>query len=615
MCGITGILSSKIPKDVKVENTKRMTDVLRHRGPDSSGLYADSNIALGHMRLSIIDLEHGQQPMTSADGALVIVYNGEIYNFPEIKDELSEKGHRFRTNSDTEVVLHAFEQWGREAFSRFNGMFAFALWEKNKKKLHLVRDRLGIKPLYIYKYKNDLVFASEIKAFSKLLDTQLRFSNEGIAQYLAFQTYHFQKSLIDGVEQIPPGSVFTYGSENIVDKYQYIKLSFSDERVLPFENYCKELSSVINASVNRHLIADVAIGTYLSGGFDSSIVSTLSSEISPGILTFNGKFNEGKKYDESVLAQAVADRIGSEHHTVVITHKDFVDEFDRLIYHLDEPQMGPGAFSQYIVAREISKSVKVVLTGHGGDEFYAGYPVFKVALLKKLKLRGLVSVLSGLNGSDAIRMAYFLIFPLFKPLLKSGLVSLFSPKEIQKLVVDEFLVEDVNSYLKKIVCKLKNPELDPFQQITSNYIKGYLPGLFLVEDKISMAHSLESRTPLCDNEMLSLSLQIPSEIKLYNGQLKALLKEFGRSRLPSVLYNQPKRGFPTPIHIWFRGPLKSWVEERLFDPNQEIFNKSELTNQWSHFLGTKSDGLYAYNLGCKIFSILSLLSAYKQYYY
>jgi len=616
MCGISGIFSNKMDGNTRRRTVENMAMIQRHRGPNDTGLYEDGDITLGHNRLSIIDLQHGKQPIFNEDGALIVVYNGEIYNFKELKGELQQKGHMFSTNTDTEVIVHSFEEWGEGAVEKFNGMFVFALWDKKNRTLYIVRDRLGIKPVYLYNKDGVLAFVSEVKAFCSIPGFNLKTDKRGIYQYLCFQNYYGKERFYKDIELVEPGCVYKFDDELKLTITKYYSPRFQPDYTNSFDDWAGKLELTINKSVKRHLVSEVPLGAYLSGGFDSSLVSWFAQQnISPARLsTFNGYFAEGGDYDESALALDASKSIGSEHNRILITSDDFKNEFDRLIYHLEEPMMGPGSFSQYIVAREIAKKVTVVLTGHGGDEFFAGYPAYKAALFRENVFANFCEIFGNLTAPDLVRLAYFLVFPVFRPMLRTGLHVLFTPAEISRLLNKEYGAGDVGETLKDKLSGFMGTDTAPTENIMLNYIKGYLSGLFLVEDKISMAHSVESRTPLCDNEMLELSLSIPAKQKLRNGNLKALFKHIARNKLPESLYNKPKRGFPTPIHLWFKGQLKGWVEERLFDNDDELFDNVQMAKLWDNFNAVKGDNLYTYNFGCKIFSVLCLKAQIRQKY-
>ncbi len=606
MCGISGILSPALAEAHRNDIVRQMMKLQQHRGPDDSGTYSDAQISLGHNRLSILDLAHGKQPIFNESKNVVVIYNGEMYNYRELRADLLQKGHVFSTNTDTEVIVHAFEEWGEAAFIRFNGMFAFALWDIAKQELYLVRDRLGIKPLYYLTDGKKVCFSSEIKAMNALPDFNLAIDPDGLARYLCFQNQFGANTLYSHVQKVEPASYHKVNRDLLCTKKQYFQLQFSMDYSKSFSDWTEEFSSVFNASVKRHMIADVRVGSYLSGGFDSSLVAWgAQKNLAPEqLFTFNGYFAEGPGYDESPLAEEVARSIGSNHHKVVITSDDFRNEIEKIVYHLDEPMMGPGSFSQYVVAREIAKEVKVVLTGHGGDEFMGGYPVYKAALLKENPFRYRKEIFNGLTVPDFIRLAYFSIFPMFRPLLRSGLHVLFTPRDITALLGDGILPNSLENNLMAEAIPFIHSDLKPFNKTLHNYIKGYLPGLFIVEDKISMAHSLESRTPFCDNEMLALSTRIPADMKLHGGQLKAISKAFAKDKLPASLYKQPKRGFPTPVHLWFQGPLKKWMEDRILQSGNSVFNAKAVKKIWSTFLSLRHDNLYTYNYGCKLFSLL-----------
>lgn len=561
MCGIAGfVLKGDLPAQKGC--LKRMADSIAHRGPDAEGFFVEQGIALANRRLSIIDIAGGKQPMQSEDGRLVIVYNGEVYNFQQIRRELEGEGAKFRTNSDTEAILNAHAVWGDGAIKRFNGMFAYALYDRKEKRLFLARDRLGIKPLHYSLNGSGFFFASEIKALLASGKVAAKPNAEAIVEYLAFQNTFGEKTFFDGVKNLPPGHFAVLENGKLKVK-KYFELAFN-----PKERTCEEDASLFlktaRESVGRHMISDVPVACYLSGGFDSTSVTALSCEIaSERISSFTGYFDD-KKYDEIECARAVAKKSGSKMHEVKITPKDFLEDIEKIVYQMDEPKAAMSAFSHYEVSKEVSRHAKVVLTGHGGDELFGGYPIFKLAACrsaaKKSPLQFASSFFAGFDPKEIPRLAYFLLFPVFSEEASFGLFVLFSRDERKKLLSPAFYEAARHirpeSSLKQEVGK---PDIFDEEYITKLYLKTYLPALFFVEDRVGMAHSIESRTPLCDNELLNLSLEIPLERKLHKNTLKWIIKNAMKSHLPELLYKQTKKGFPTPLAEWFRGPLKNYL--------------------------------------------------------
>ena len=629
MSGIVGIINLN-GQGVDGGLLKKMTNVIVHRGPDDEGfvfistksnsfsnrLTHDSitDLAFGHRRLSVIDLSSaGHQPMCNEDQTIWITYNGEIYNFREIRSTLEDRGHKFKSNTDTEVIIHAYEEYGIECVKKFNGMFAFGLWDGIKKRLFLVRDRLGIKPIYYYKDNDKLIFSSEIKAIIQDERIERKLNEFALHDFIVFQNILDDKTFFKNVFKLRAGHYLTLENEKIKIE-QYWEIDFTKTNLDSVLEYLERYKKIFGDSVKRHLISDIPVGSYLSGGFDSTSVATLASEIiSEGISTFTGAFDEGVKYDERKCAREVAQRIKSNHHEVVITPKDFLDNIEKVIYHLDEPCVGSGSLSQFVVSRLVSKHVKVVLTGHGGDEFFCGYPAYKTTYYVELIKRNLFNIfriLPGFKPEELARMMYFFIYPIFVPELRFGLYIMFPEKERRRLLAESFLseVRDYNpvNTLKNLIGDKGFSDSD---QVLYLYAKVYLPALFIQEDKVCMANSVEARVPICDNELVSFSTSIPMEYKLFNNTVKYLPKEAMKDKLPPSLYAQPKRGFPTPISKWFRSELKEFLYDVLTGErikNRNIFNCNYLKKLLDTHCHGFSDTLFDYNNATRIYSILTV---------
>lgn len=614
MCGIVGIATDGLVKpDIGV--LKAMAELINHRGPDGEGYYTAPGIGLGHKRLAIVDIKDGNQPVISEDKSVILVYNGEVYNFMELRNLLLTKGYRFYTHCDSEVVLKAYLEWGIDAVHRFNGMFAFAIWDSRSKTLHLVRDRLGIKPLYYYCDTERIVFASEIKALFADLTIPRAIESRTIVDFATYQNVIDHKTFYEGIFKCPPGHRIVWNRGKL-DIYQYwdIDLAHTDT-TLTFEAACEVYRETLQVSVKDHLMGDVKVGGYLSGGFDSTSVTAMASLFEQeGFHTFTGYFDEAPKYDERSGAKLVAEQYKTTHHEIGITWLDYLNHFEKTCYHLDEPTLGSGALPQFMVAREVSNHVKVVLTGHGGDELFAGYPVFKSALFKdSLKNpRDAILILRGLQGEELIRFLYFLVLGLFDNTVRNGLFSMYGKGKRKRLFSREFM-DSLDSYdpLESVKTLLEGKDLSNAQRVSYLYLKTYLPTLLLQEDKISMAHSVEARTPLLDNRIVELSNVIPMKTKLHSNSLKAIPKAAMNSYLPGFLYSQPKRGFPTPIIEWYRRKLLSHTKELLLDGTPKalegVFNRGYLEREMTLFTHvTGRLPFYAYALAHRYYSLATL---------
>lgn len=570
MCGICGIFGAEQP----LRSVEPMLGWLAHRGPDHSDIWCTEDAALGHTRLSIVDLSAaGNQPLFNEDKTVVLVANGEIYNSGEMRTFLSSKGHRLLSKSDNEVLVHMYEEFGVTFAERINGMFALAIWDMPQRKLILARDRLGIKPLYYSFLPKGIIFASEIKAILSSRQVQAIIDPVGIKQYLTFENTFGRRTLFQNIHMLEPAQLMTWkngGHHN----HTYWQPDFSLRRRLTFDQAAHRYRTVARQSVQRHLMGDVEVASYLSSGFDSSTVGLWASGAGSGRLsTFTGAFDKSGWYDESEGARAVADAIGSAHSTVSISAADLRRNLDDLIFSLDEPRMGSGAFPQYMVAKHAAERVKVILTGHGGDELFAGYPVFKfihMMLQYRHSPKEIWRSMGRLTASELPHIVYFFLQQFAGSAHRFHLPVLFCEERLRRGLQPEFYRTLQTIKPADELGRILDGENDPYRRLMLVYLKGYLPGLFVVEDKISMAHSLEARIPLCDNAMVSLGLSLPLAVKLHNSRLKAVPRAAMKPYLPGFLYEQPKRGFPTPLSHWLRSTLSEWLTQRLLGEQSRL---------------------------------------------
>jgi asparagine synthase (glutamine-hydrolysing) len=603
MCGLAGFTGAPQP-DV----LGRAVQMMHYRGPDERGRYEDSDVSLGHCRLSIIDLAHGQQPMTSADGRYVLAFNGEIYNFRELRKILESEGLQFRTCSDTEVLLGWLVSRGRGGLQDLNGMFALALWDKQERRLLLARDRLGIKPLYVSRRAGNVTFGSEIKAIL-VLESGREPNLHAILQFITFQNVLSQDTFFKGITKLPAGGWMEWTPQGIVEgKFWSVRFDYVTGR--SFGEIIETYRAILDRAVTRHMIADVPVGTYLSGGIDSSSVTCLAARHNHQLHTFTGAFIDAPYYDERQGSRAVARSVGATLHEVEIEAKDFSSLFGRIVFHLDEPTLGTGALPQFVVARLASEHVKVVLTGHGGDEAFAGYQVSKAVLLRDLLPRWPARALrhmARVTPSELSRVLYFSVYPLFQPEVGYGLF-IMTPRNRRGHRLSGAFLDAVGGYepLDEIQ-RLIEPGMSRAEIMQSLYLKTYLPTLFLQEDKIGMAHSLESRTPLCDNELIDFALGIDFETKLHGGELKAIPRRAMRSELPPILYSLPKRGFPTPYAKWFRqAPIREMLQDLLLSTaavQRGIYDSTYVSGLLARHLRSDSDTLMDYARASELYSI------------
>ncbi len=601
MCGICGIISPINNTEGRSTNiVEDMMNRLAHRGPDDSGIYKDKNVVLGHRRLAIIDLELGKQPMISDDGRYVLIFNGEIYNYLELRQKLTQSGVHFNTFSDTEVLLQLLIQYGEKALDQLNGMFAFVFYDTKTQEWLMARDHFGIKPLYYTLVNgNYLVFASEIKALFCHPDIRPEINKEGLQQYFTFQFCLFDQTLFKGIRKVEPGCYLQGRSSQIKRSVHYWEIDYTIDEDHTEEYFKDRLRYLLEDSARLQIRSDVLLGAHLSGGVDSSIVSALAAgALNTPLPLFHGRFSEGPEYDEFKYAQIVAKRLQGELHEIVPVEKDFVENLPRLIYALDEPLAGPGLFPQYMVSRLASEKVKVVLGGQGGDEVFGGYARYLIAYLEQA-LKG--SILEKQEEGRHIVTLESIVPNL--PLLKNYLPLMkhfFSTGFFDPMDQRYFRMIDRSPNLEDILTEDAKREINQasvfstFQELfnhprTKSYInrmthfdiKTLLPALLHVEDRVSMAVSLESRVPLLDYRIVELVSSIPPKLKFQGGQTKAILKSAAGNLLPrEVLDRKDKMGFPVPLEKWAqKGIVRDFICDTLFSRKslqRGLFNQKQL---------------------------------------
>jgi asparagine synthase (glutamine-hydrolysing) len=580
MCGIAGVLWLD-GRSTGPELAERMGEVLKHRGPDDSGSFSEGPVALAHRRLSIIDLATGHQPMAT-DGA-VVTFNGEIYNYLELREELRAKGRQFRTSSDTEVILQLYEEYGPDCVSRLNGMFAFALYDRARRQVLLARDHFGVKPLYLHATAERVLFASEIKALLVDPAVQAEADLDGVRQYLTFQYVQGTHTMFRGVSRLLPGEYrvidLASGQTRAV---RYWEPSFQVDTDHSERYFTERIRFLLEDAVRLQMRSDVPVGAYLSGGMDSSLVTTLAARLAPGGLqTFTGRFDEGPEFDESGYARMVAEAAGAKMHLVTPTETDFIDLLPRLTWHMDEPVAGPGLFPQYMVSREAARHVKVVLGGQGGDEIFGGYVRYLVAYFEQAikgaiydtneEAEHIVSFSSILPNLAALKqyvpmMRQFWQNGLFEEMDRryfrlvdrsGGSLSLLSPAFRASYRPEEMF--------ERFGEVFNHPQtLSYYNKMTHYDLVANLPALLHVEDRVTMASSLESRVPLLDHRLTDLVASMPAGMKFRGGELKYILKRAIAGVLPeAVLNRKDKMGFPVPVHLWARGRAREFFADIL----------------------------------------------------
>ena len=550
MCGICGIAYKDSERVVNSNTLIRIRDTMIHRGPDDCGLFIDHNIGLGHRRLSIIDISGGHQPMTNEDGSIWIVYNGEIYNFKEIRKNLEAKGHIFKTKTDTEVIIHAYEQYGIDCVHHFNGMFAFALWDSKKKLLFLARDRLGIKPLYYTIWNGTFLFASEIKAILAYDNFPKEVNTEVIEEYLIFRFVAGPNTFFKHIFNLLPGHILIWKDGQIyLKKYWDMELE-NKEEYKNEEEITEKLDALLKNSVHKRLISDVPLGTFNSGGLDSSLITAYVCKLKKEpIHTFSVGFYE-KAFDESYYAKMLSKEYKTKHHEIKVTGKEFAKILPQMIYYHDEPLNHPNSVLIYYISKLAKNYVTVVLTGEGADELFAGYPRYFIPkicqVFKKVPYSPIFLKFIGnyIQHHKIKKLAVFSSMD-FKSVLLYN--SAFVNPDLVKKIIDPELIKQNFTYRYQL---LSNRNLDNLRKLLYLDLKTYLVSILIRQDKMSMATSIESRVPYLDHRIVEFSYAIISRLKQKNWQTKYLLKKNAMSYLPLKIINRKKSGFGVPLSEW-----------------------------------------------------------------
>lgn len=583
MCGIVGIINkNRRPVDFSVLNN--MASKLNHRGPDDEGHMIDGHIGFYHKRLSIIDLVTGNQPMTC--GSTTIVFNGEIYNYIELRDSLKQLGHSFRSTSDTEVILRMYAEYGLEFVKKLNGMFAFLLYDHDKNHIITARDHFGIKPLYYYINQDFILFASEIKALLEHPAVKPEPNYDALQQYLTFQFVLGKDTLFKGIQKLLPGHYQTIDLRSMqVKTFKFWGPRFIVDTHHTEEYFVYKLMELLENTVKIQMRSDVPLGTYLSGGMDSSIVTILAASNYPGqIKTFTGAFDEGRQFNEIEYAREVGTFCDAKMFQIFPTEAEFIELLPRLIYQMDEPAAGPGLFPQYIVSRLASSEVKVALGGQGGDEIFGGYARYMVAYLEQA-LKGaifenhdegehIVSLKSILPNLPFLHqyvpmLSHFWGKDTFEPMDRRYFRLIDRSGEDTTLLSEDFKLEynpeEIFSHFQEV---FNHPDtLSYYNKMINFDMVASLPALMHVEDRVSMANSLESRVPLLDYRISDLITSMPPSMKFKGAELKYILKKTVKNLLPSKILNRKdKMGFPVPLHLWAKNKARGFFQDILLSP-------------------------------------------------
>ena len=597
MCGICGVLNFGTREPVDQAQLKRAADAMAHRGPDDEGFYLDGELGLGNRRLSIIDLPGGHQPLSNEDGTLWISFNGEIYNYRELRQQL-EGRHQFRTASDTEVILHLYEEHGTGLLRHLRGMFAFALWDQRQRRLLLVRDRIGIKPLYYLTEPGRLAFASELRALRQLSTRPLEVDPQSVYDFFGFRYVPAPHTFYRQISKLLPGHFLMADADGIRQE-RYWDLPGEDENPLAAEEYAAQVLDVLRESIRLRLVADVPLGVFLSGGVDSTALVALMADLGVSPLrTFSVGFEE-EQYSELPYARRVAARFETQHTEVILRARDLADELQRLVAFRDEPVAEPTDVALYRMSLKAAETVKVVLAGEGSDELFAGYPKYAAD-----RLAGLVSAFPQEVTSTIVRW-----LPYRQRRVKLALEALaipdeaersatwfasFSRQEREALFSSDFLAQVDLAHPAHVFAQYLEQVRDrpPLKRMLYADLKIWLPdNLLLRGDQMTMAASIEERVPFLDHKLVELAARIPVRLLTQGFRTKVLLRQALRPYLPPETLRRRKVGFTVPVGPWFKKTLNSFVADLLLAPDalsREYFNVANMENfVREHFDGVR----------------------------
>ena len=586
MCGIAGVVRFSKDSQVDAASVRQMCRAMVHRGPDDEGVYTDGPVGLGMRRLSIVDLATGQQPICNEDGSVWIVFNGEIYNHAALRELLTSQGHRYSTHSDTETIVHLYEEYGRDCVHHLRGMFAFAIWDTRNRSLFIARDRLGIKPLYYRLTPDSLLFGSEIKVILAFPGVRPEFNRAGLPEYLAFGYLSGEDTFYSGIKKLMPGHTLelTETGELQISRYWDLPIQ-AESQPRPQSYYVETYRDLLEQAVTSHLMSDVPLGVFLSGGVDSSAVAALMTKVrqSP-VETFSVGYTE-VAYSELPYARVVAQHIHSIHHEVLLSRQDFFDSLPKLIWHEDEPISWPSSVPLYFVAELARSRVKVALTGEGSDETLGGYSRYAFTLKNaalddvyrslvpgslRRKIRQSISD-SRLIGATARRKLGHTFLALDRNSWASfyfdNFFSAFSEKDLNSLLTRETAAQfAAGAAYTHVLENWDRSSGDMLQRLLYTDIKTYLVELLMKQDNMSMAASIESRVPFLDHVLVEFATSIPRQHQLDGLSGKRILKKAMEDLLPHSILYRPKLGFPTPWSGWLAGPHLDVIEKLLLEP-------------------------------------------------
>jgi asparagine synthase (glutamine-hydrolysing) len=585
MCGICGILNFRHDQPAERGVLEEMNRQIIHRGPDEAGFFLSGNIGMAMRRLSIIDVQSGHQPVTNEDDSISLVFNGEIYNHQELRQRLEQRGHRYRSHSDTETIVHLYEEYGQDCVTHLRGMFAFAIWDSRRRTLFIARDRLGIKPLYFLLTDEHLLFASEIKALLAHPEVRAEFNRDVLPEYLAFGYLSGPRTMFTGIKKLLPGHTIEIDESGDIRIQQYWDLPQNAKQQANSEKYYVDTyRELLEGSVASHLMSDVPLGVFLSGGLDSSAIAALMSKIrKEPIETFAVGYDE-EAYSELRYARIVAEHIGSVHYEVRVSSKEFFGALPKLIWHEDEPIVWPSSVPLYFVARLASERVKVVLTGEGSDETlggYARYPwtiwnsrfdhIYRSVVPSRLRKRIREQIGdSGRLGAAARRRLQHTFLgrdaESWSSFYFDSFYCAFSESDQTDLLLPERQGGSGSAYLDNLAY-WESAKGDLLDRLLYTDIKTYLVELCMKQDQMSMAASIESRVPFLDHVLVEFAASIPARFKTRGMSGKLILKSAVKDLLPESIIHRRKMGFPTPLAKWILGPQLETLEKMLLSPH------------------------------------------------
>jgi asparagine synthase (glutamine-hydrolysing) len=594
MCGFIGCVHDKEQnyREEQKQLFKNMNDIITHRGPDDDGFFYDDHIQFGFRRLSIIDIECGHQPLTYENERYWIIFNGEVYNYVELREELLKEGLEFATNSDTEVIIALYSHLKEKAVEKLRGMFAFTIWDKQEQTLFGARDPFGIKPYFYFVDGERTFFASEKKSILLALENDV-LDYDSLQYYLTYQFVPEPNTMSKGIHKLEPGHYFTKKIGSPMDIKRYWKAHFNPIQK-PESDFIKEIQDVLIDSVKMHMRSDVPVGSFLSGGIDSSIIASIAKQFHPAIKTFSVGF-EHQGFSEIDVAKETAEKLGVENISYVITPQEYMNELPKIMWHMDDPLADPACIPLYFVAREARKHVTVVLSGEGADELFGGYNIYrepqdlemfnKIPRAGKVLLKGIANMMpEGMKGKSFIERG---VTPMEERYI--GNAKMFTEEEKRELlsVYREGLhFTDITKTLYK-----ETKGYDPVDTMQYIDIHTWMRGdILLKADKMTMAHSLELRVPFLDKEVFEAASKIPTSLKTANGTTKYILRKAAEGIVPEHVLNRKKLGFPVPIRHWLKNEMNEWAKTIIRESSTDhLINKSYVLNLLEDHCQGKAD--------------------------